>query len=105
MIDAGKVVSPEACKEMLGHLKACDDKEKDPAVSSGGYGDRAQVRFRGMRRRPTPESVPERSGPVALCADQRQRQDKRWAIDNAGQVLIAKIAKEVYDHFNQKDKK
>ena len=28
LIDAGKVVSPEACKEMLGHLKACDDKEK-----------------------------------------------------------------------------
>ena len=28
LIDTGKVVSPEACKEMLGHLKACDDKEK-----------------------------------------------------------------------------
>ena len=28
LIDAGKVVSPDACKEMLGHLKACDDKEK-----------------------------------------------------------------------------
>ena len=27
-IDAGKVVSPDACKEMLGHLRACDDKEK-----------------------------------------------------------------------------
>jgi len=28
MIHAGKVVSEDACKEMIGHLKACDDKDK-----------------------------------------------------------------------------
>ncbi len=27
-LEAGKLVSPEACKEMLAHLKKCDDKDK-----------------------------------------------------------------------------
>jgi len=28
LIETGKVASPEACKEMIAHLKTCEDKEK-----------------------------------------------------------------------------
>ena len=36
LIDAGKVASPEDCKVMLGHLKACDDKDKMTRVPADG---------------------------------------------------------------------
>jgi hypothetical protein len=39
---------------------------------------------------------------VALCVLTDENADTRWVTDNAGQVLIAKIAKEVYDHFAEK---
>jgi D-alanyl-D-alanine carboxypeptidase (penicillin-binding protein 5/6)/beta-lactamase class A len=32
-------------------------------------------------------------------------EDQRWVADNAAQVLIGKVAKEVYDHFNTPQKK
>jgi len=31
--------------------------------------------------------------------------DQRWIPDNAAQVLIGKISREVYDHFTEKEKK
>ena len=43
-----------------------------------------------------------KTGPVALCVMTDENQDKRWVRDNAAQVLIGKIAKEVYDHFGEK---
>ena len=40
-----------------------------------------------------------KGGPVALCVLTNENEDRRWVADNAAQVLIAKIAREVYDHF------
>jgi beta-lactamase class A len=46
-----------------------------------------------------------KSGPVALCVLTDANEDQRWVLDNAAQVLIAKIAKEVCDHFGGPEKK
>jgi peptidoglycan hydrolase-like protein with peptidoglycan-binding domain len=41
------------------------------------------------------------SGNVALCLLTNENKDKRWTDDNAGEVLSAKIARVVYDHFQK----
>lgn len=104
MIESGKVVSPEACKEMLGHLKACDDKEKlardlprGTAIAHKSGSVDASKTDAGI--------IYLKSGPVAVCVLTDGNEDKRWTPDNAAQVLIGKIGKEVYDHFAEKTEK
>jgi D-alanyl-D-alanine carboxypeptidase (penicillin-binding protein 5/6)/beta-lactamase class A len=101
LIDAGKAVSPEACKEMLGHLKACDDKEKMTRFLPPGT---VVAHKTGSVNSSKTDAgiVYTKSGPVALCVLTDGNDDKRWVADNAAQVLIGKVAREVYDHFAEK---
>ena len=39
------------------------------------------------------------NGPVAVCVLTDKNEDKRWVLDNAGNLFCAHVAKEVYDHF------
>jgi beta-lactamase class A len=98
LIDAGKVVSPDACKEMLGHLKACDDKEKMTRLLPAGT---VVAHKTGSVNASKTDAgiIYTRTGPVVLCVLTDANEDQRWVADNAAQVLIGKIAKEVYDHF------
>ncbi len=101
LIDAGKVVSPDACKEMLGHLKACDDKEKMTRLLPPGTV--VAHKTGSVNATKTDAGILYlKSGPVALCVLTDANDDKRWVADNAAQVLIANIAKEVHDHFAAK---
>ena len=101
LLDAGKVVSPEACKEMLGHLSACDDKEKMTRLLPAGT---VVAHKTGSVNASKTDAgiIYLKSGPVALCVLTDGNDDQRWVLDNAAQVLIAKIAKEVHDHFGEK---
>jgi beta-lactamase class A len=101
LIDAGKVVSPEACKEMLGHLKACDDKEKMTRFLPAGT---VVAHKTGSVNASKTDAgiIYTKSGPVALCVLTDENDDKRWVADNAAQVLIGKVAREAYDHFTEK---
>jgi beta-lactamase class A len=103
LIEAGKVVSPVACKEMLVHLKACDDKEKMTRLLPAGT---VVAHKTGSVNASKTDAgiIYLKSGPVAVCVLTDENDDKRWVIDNAAQVLIAKIAKEVYDHFGEAEK-
>ena len=98
LIDGGKVVTPDACKEMLGHLKACDDKEKMTRFLPAGT---VVAHKTGSVNASKTDAgiIYLKSGPVALCVLTDRNDDTRWVPDNAAQVLIAKIAKEVHDHF------
>ena len=98
LIETGKVVSPAACKEMLGHLKACDDKEKMTRLLEPGT---VVAHKTGSVNASKTDAgiIYLKTGPVALCVLTDENDDKRWVLDNAAQVLIAKIAKEVHDHF------
>jgi len=97
-IEAGKVASSEACKEMLGHLKACDDKEKMTRFLPAGT---VVAHKTGSVNASKTDAgiIYTRTGPVALCVLTDRNEDQRWVTDNAAQVLIGKIAKEVCDHF------
>lgn len=106
MIEQGKVVSPEACKEMLGHLRACDDKEKMTRFLPAGT---VVAHKTGSVDASKTDAgliyLKKGTDPVALCVLTDGNDDKRWVADNAAQVLIGKIAKEVYDHFTVPEKK
>lgn len=98
MIDKGEAVSKEACKEMLDHLKACDDKttvaRRLPAGLVMAYKTGAV-----SDARTAAGIVYTKSGPVAFCILTAGNEDKRWLRDNAAEILLAEIGKEIFDYF------
>jgi beta-lactamase class A len=94
----GKLVSPEASKAMLEHLKKCDDKDRLPrylppkTVVAHKTGSVNEVRTdAGILYLP--------GGPVAVCVLTAENKDQSWGPDNAGQLLCARVAKEVFEYF------
>lgn len=101
LIETGKAVAPEACKEMLVHLKACDDKEK--MVRFLPAGTVVAHKSGSVNASKTDAGIIyTKSGPVAVCVLTDGNDDKRWVSDNAAQVLIGKVAKEAFDHYGEK---
>jgi beta-lactamase class A len=98
LIEAGKVVSPEACKEMLRTLRACEDKAMFARFLPAGM-ELAHKTGAVSDARTSAGIAYTASGPVALCVLTTANEDKRWVRDNAAEVLLATIAKEVYEHF------
>lgn len=100
MIHSKRLVSSEACDEMLAHLAACQDKRLSRLLPSGvkvahKTGSVAAVR--------TDAGIIEaKSGPIAICVLTKNNKDQRWTDENAGEVLTGKIAKEVYDYFERR---
>jgi beta-lactamase class A len=103
-VHRGKVVSPEVCKEMLGHMKKCDDKTKlkrflpakiEVAHKTGSVS--AVKTDAGILYLP--------GGPVAVCVLTAQNEDKDFRADNAANVLIGRIAEQVYEHYTVGGKK
>jgi beta-lactamase class A len=98
----GKLVSPEACKAMLEHLKKCDDKDKFPrflpakvvvAHKTGSVSD----------ARTDAGILYLSGGPVAVCVLTAENEDKSWRPDNAGNLLCARVAQEVAAYFGSRD--
>jgi hypothetical protein len=93
-----QIVSPEASEAMLGHLRACEDKDKFPRLLPPG----TKVAFKtgSLEETRTAAGIIEcPGGPVALCVMTSENEDKRWVPDNAGNRLCADIARAVYDRF------
>jgi beta-lactamase class A len=97
-VHQGNVVSPEVCKEMLGHMKKCDDKLKlrrflpegiEIAHKSGTVSDARTDA--GILYLP--------GGPVAVCVLTAKNEDKSWKDDNAANVLIGRVAQQVVEHY------
>ena len=100
-LHSGKLVSPEACKEMLDLLRKCDDNAKFPrflpesvkvAHKTGSLSD----------ARTDAGILYLRSGPVVVCVLTAENEDKRWVLDNAGNLFCARVAQAVYQHFDSK---
>jgi beta-lactamase class A len=102
-VHQGKVVSPEVCNTMLEHLKNAQDKDCFPrflppkTVVAHKTGAVVGVRTDGG-------IIYTPGGPVAVCVLTADNEDKRWAPDNAGNVLCARVAQEVYQHFSTRGK-
>jgi beta-lactamase class A len=100
----GQLVSPEACKEMIAHLKKCEDKDRFPRFLP----EKTEVAHKtgsvtGIRTDAGIIYAP--GGPFALCVLTADNADKSWRTDNEGNVLCARVAKEAYDYFTAKARK
>jgi beta-lactamase class A len=98
----GKLVSPEACKAMLGHLKKCDDKDKFPRFLPA----KVEVAHKtgSVNAARTDAGIlywPQ--GPVAVCVLTDENEDKSWRPDNAGNLLCARVAQEIYEYYQGKN--
>jgi beta-lactamase class A len=90
-------VRPAAKQAILGLLLRCDDKEKftrflpdiDIAHKTGSLRD----------VRTDAGIIHLDNGAVVLCVLTAHNADRSWGADNAGNLLCAKAAKAVYDHF------
>ncbi len=100
MLECGEVVTPAARHVMLNHLKKCDDKEKFPRFLPEGTVIAHKTGSVSDARTDAGILYLE-SGPVALCVMTAENVDRTWRADNAGNLLCAKVAKEVYDHFTK----
>jgi beta-lactamase class A len=97
-----QLVTPRYCEEMLGHLRACDDRDKFPRYLPPG----TKIAFKtgSLDQTRTAAGIIEwPAGPVALCVLSCENEDRRWVADNAGNRLCAEIARAVYEHFDHLD--
>ena len=102
-LQAGERVRPVPRQMMLHHLRKNTDKDKFPRFLPAGVvahkdGSLSEARTdAGLLYTP--------GGVVAVCVLTNDNQDHSWRPDNAGNLLCARVAKEVYDHFAAQEKK
>jgi beta-lactamase class A len=94
----GEVVSAAVCKEMIEHLKNCQDKDCFPRFLPAGTAVAHKTGAVGGIRTDA-GIIYLKSGPVAVCVLTSGNEDKSWRQENAGNVLCARVARAVYDHF------
>src|SRR6266542_13914 len=97
-----KIATPAMCKEMIEHLKNCQDKDSFRRfLPAGTVVAHKTGSVTGVR---TDAGILylKNGGPVALCVLTSGNEDKRWAPDNAGNVLCARVARAVHDYFMSK---
>lgn len=97
---ANKLLGPEHDKQMKEHLLKCEDKNKlarylpttVKLAHKGGAVSKVRCDAGVMETA---------SGPIAIAVFTAENRDRRWTRDNAGERLIAEIARRVYWHFNR----
>lgn len=98
-LQAGELVSREACEAMREHLRHCQDRRMGRLLPAGvkvahKTGSVAAVRTdAGLIEAP--------SGTIALCVLTRNNEDQRFSDDNAAEVLTARIGRAVYEFFQE----
>lgn len=98
-LHAGTTVSQTASAEMLEHLKLCDDREKFPRfLPKGTVVAHKTGSVNAVRTDAGIIYTP--SGPIALCVLTARNKDESWQADNSGNLLCAKVAREVFEWSN-----
>ena len=98
LLHAGELVSADASKAMLEHMKKCDDKDKFPRFLPRGVTVAHKTGSVSDAR--TDAGImyfPE--GPVALVVLTAQNRDRSWTPDNAGNRTCADIARLVVNYY------
>jgi beta-lactamase class A len=97
-LQAGDRLRPALKQSILGYLRQNEDTLKFPRLLPPGTvvahkdGSLSEARTdAGIIHTPT--------GPVVVVVLTNENQDRRWANDNAGDLLCARVALAVYEHF------
>jgi beta-lactamase class A len=98
LLHKGELISAEASKAMLEHMKKCDDKDKFPRFLPKGV-TVAHKTGSVSDARTDAGLLLFKEGPVALVVLSSQNEDKTWTPDNAGNKLCADIARAVVVHY------
>jgi beta-lactamase class A len=98
-LQVGERNRPAIKQTLLGHLRHNKDRDKFPRLLPPDtvlmHKDGSTERVRtdaGLLHTP--------GGVVALCVLTADNEDRRFHPDNAGNLLCARVAREVYDHFS-----
>jgi beta-lactamase class A len=98
-LERGKYLRPALKQAILNHLRKNRDKDRfkrllpEDAIIAHKDGATETVRTdAGILYTPT--------GPVVLCVLTAENEDRRWHSDNAGNLLCARIALEVYNYYD-----
>ncbi len=110
MLHDNRLISPNVCKEMTEHMLKCEDLDKFPrfvpgttrfAMKTGSVSDaRTIAGLLSVPKAGTDAKKPDHHT-VAVCIMTSNNKDKRYGADSAGDTLIAKMLKEIYDHFSK----
>jgi len=100
LLDKGELVSADASKAMIEHLKKCEDKDKFPRFLPKGV-TVAHKTGSVNESRTDAGLLLFNGGPVALVVLTNQNADKSWTPDNAGNKLCADIARAVVQHYQK----
>jgi len=98
LLHKGELVSAEASKAMLEHMKKCDDKDKFPRFLPKGT-TVAHKTGSVNSSRTDAGILYFKGGPVALVILTNDNEDKSWTPDNAGNKLCADVAKVVVEYY------
>jgi beta-lactamase class A len=97
-LQTGDRFRPAIKQVLLGHLRQNEDKDKFPRLLPAGtavaHKDGAVSDARtdaGIIHTP--------SGPVVVVVLTNKNADRRWVSDNAGNLVCARVALAVYEHF------
>jgi D-alanyl-D-alanine carboxypeptidase (penicillin-binding protein 5/6)/beta-lactamase class A len=100
-IQNGDGIRPPLNLTILEHLKKNDDKMKFGRLELPGvtiaHKDGSVTEAKtdaGILYTP--------QGAIAVCVLTNENKDRRWVKDNAGNVLCAKVARAVYDHYHDR---
>jgi D-alanyl-D-alanine carboxypeptidase (penicillin-binding protein 5/6) len=99
LLQAKKLISEEAGKQMLAHLTACEDRTKIPRFLPPTV-EVAHKTGTVSSSHCDAGIVMSRSGPFLICVLTDKIKD-RSSENNAADLLCAKIAKEAFDYFNE----
>ena len=104
------LVNADASQEMTEHLLKCEDPEKFPrflpadvkfAMKTGSVSDSRTIAGILMIPKAGGDTKKPDYHRVAVCILTAENKDKRFTADSAGDTLIAKMLKEIFDHFSK----
>lgn len=95
----GELSDAAATKEMLDHLRACEDRNRIPKhLPQGTVVAHKTGSVNAVRTAAGIIEAP--NGPLVVVVLTSNNKDQRWTDENAGEVLTAKIAQLAYLFFN-----
>lgn len=98
MLHRHDLAGQAACAEMLGHLRACEDKMLARRLPAGTKTAHKTGTVTGVRTVGAILESPR--GPVALCILTSENEDTRTGEEGAADLLCGTIARSVYDYFD-----